>query len=88
MNLPPTIRWMQQQWWYHIALAAAIAGGTVLWHCLETNGTVTADCLKTAATVAGSYLIGAFQHSPGSASFNADGTVAMPPPAKVIYKES
>jgi hypothetical protein len=80
MTLPPVLRQVQQSAFVQAAVipAAAVFIATV-YDCFGHDlSHVGMACLKTGASTAlpvvVAYVVGAFQHSPGSASFKPDGT--------------
>lgn len=78
MTLPPFLRQIQQSYITHLVIAALIAGGASVFTCWGTANDFTIACAKGGLIVAGIYLFGSLQHSPGSASFKPDGTVNQP----------
>ena len=74
------LRVIQQSWWFHLlAVPVLITAGTALYNCAGSDfSNFGVGCLKMAAGAGASgflfYAIGIIQHSPGSASFKADGT--------------
>jgi hypothetical protein len=84
MTLPPWARVVQQSWYFHLAVAALIAGGGVAFVCFGQNSEVSWECLKAGLVAAGAYLAAAVQHSPGSASFVQAGPSAGEVNQKVV----
>lgn len=81
MPLPPWLRKLQQQWWFQfLILPALIAATPGFVRCAGDNfANLSLTCFtesgKQIVYTIGVYLIAAFSHSSGSASFNTDGTV-------------
>ena len=78
--MPAWMRRIQQTRFFHLCIVPAVTLlGATAFECAHHDITaVTLDCLtvgvKAAAPMVVLYVWGAFQHSPGSASFNPDGT--------------
>ena len=78
MTLPPWARAVQQSYAFHILVVAFIVGGAAVFDCWGKSDTMTWACIKGGLVIAGGYLFGIMQHSPGSASFKPDGEVNQP----------
>lgn len=81
MTLPPWLRTIQQSWWFHILF---IPFATVFFAALENCAgndfaNFSVACLLSSVKAVGAYavvyVVGVLQHSPGSASYNPDGTL-------------
>lgn len=73
--MPPFLRKLQQNWLVQLGIAALIATVSVLIQCAGNGLTnLSFACFRTWVLAAGGYLLAQIQHSPGSASFNPDGS--------------
>lgn len=81
MTLPPSLRQIQQKPWFHaVVVPAGIVGSLTLYRCAGENFEHFGFVCLISALHAGvgaivAYVIGAFQHSPGSASFLPTGEI-------------
>ena len=81
MTLPPLLRQVQQSPWFQaVVLPASVIGGLTLYKCAGENFEHMGMACLLSALHAGvgaivAYVVGTFQHSPGSASFLPTGEV-------------
>ncbi len=75
LTLPPWLRAIQQTYWAHFAVAAAIVAGSSAFTCFGAHNEFSIACLKLGVIAGGIYLFGALQAGVKSPAYKPDGTV-------------